>query len=64
MEIVIMDYQSGAIRTIKDCPDEWDEGQVEDYLYDILGYNQGDIYYMRGSVISHTEEAYVSSSKK
>lgn len=64
MEIAIMDYQSATIRTIKNCPDEWDSEQIEDYLYDTLDYNESDIYYMCGSTISHTEEVYTSKPEK
>lgn len=63
MEIAIMDYQSGTIRTIKDCPDEWQTEQIEDYLYNTLGYRESDIYYMCGT-ISHTEETYAPQSEK
>lgn len=59
MEIVIMDYQSGTIRTIKNCPDEWESEQIEDYLYGTLDYSEGSVYYMYGSTISRTEEVYV-----
>lgn len=59
MEIAIMDYQSGTIRTIKGCPDEWQTEQIEDYLYNTLGYRESDIYYMCGT-ISHTQEEYIT----
>ena len=64
MEIAIMDYQSGTIRTIKNCPDEWDSEQIEDYLYGTLDYSESDIFYMYDSTISHTEEGYTSQSEK
>lgn len=64
MEITVMDYQTGTIRTIKGCPDEWETEQIENYLYDTLGYRSSDIYYMCGDVISHTEDTYVPQPEK
>lgn len=58
MEITILDYQSGTVRTIKNCPNEWEEEQIEDYLFDTLNYKASAIYYMCGDFISHTEEEY------
>lgn len=58
-----MDYQTGTVRTIKGCPDEWETEQIEYYLYDTLGYRSSDIYYMCGDNISYTEESYVSQSE-
>uniref|UniRef100_UPI004029EE1A hypothetical protein n=1 Tax=Prevotella sp. TaxID=59823 RepID=UPI004029EE1A len=64
MEITIMDYQTGTVRTIKGCPDEWETEQIEYYLYETLGYRSSDIYYMCGEAISHTEDTYVPQPEK
>lgn len=64
MEIAVLDYQTGTINTIKNCPDKWETKDIENYLYEALGYRQGDIYYMCGESIPHTEEEYIPESKR
>lgn len=64
MEIAVLDYQTGTINTIKNCPDEWETEDIEKYLYETLGYRQSDIYYMCGDSIPHTEEEYIPESKR
>lgn len=64
MEIAVLDYQTGTINTIKNCPDEWKTEDIEKYLYETLGYRQSDIYYMCGDSIPHTEEEYIPESKR
>ena len=64
MEIAVLDYQTGTINTIKNCPDEWETEDIEEYLYDTLGYRQSNIYYMYGDSIPHTEEEYIPESKR
>lgn len=64
MEIAVLDYQTGTINTIKNCPDKWETEDIEKYLYEALGYKQSDIYYMCGDSIPHTEEEYIPESKR
>lgn len=64
MEIAVLDYQTGTINTIKNCPDKWETEDIEKYLYEALGYKQSDIYYMCGESIPHTEEEYIPESKR
>ena len=62
MEIAVLDYLTGTVSTIKNCPDEWETADVEKYLYESLGYRQSDISYMCKDSISHTEEEYTPKS--
>lgn len=64
MEIAIMDYQTGTINVIKGCPAEWETEDVENYLYDTLGYKESDIYYMCSDCsVTYQEKNYVPEPK-
>lgn len=65
MEIAVLDYQTWTIKTIKNCPNWWGIGEVEKYLYEIIGYRRGDICYMyRDSNIRTMEEEYIPESSR
>lgn len=33
MNIAILDYSASEVRLIKNCPDSWEEEQIEEYIY-------------------------------
>lgn len=64
MEIAIMNYLTGTINVIKGCPAEWETEDVENYLYDTLGYKESDIYYMCSDCsVTYQEKDYVPGPK-
>lgn len=46
MNIAVLDYSQGKIFYIKDLPSDWDNYQVEDYLYNNLQFNEDEISWM------------------
>lgn len=46
MNIAVLDYSQGKIFYIKDLPSDWDNHQVEDYLYNNLQFNEDEISWM------------------
>lgn len=47
-----MNYATSEVTIIDNCPDDWEEEQVNDYLYgeDGLNLRESDIYYMSGNI--------------
>lgn len=60
MYIAIMNYATGEVTIINNCPDDWEEEQITEYLYGENGLNlrESDIYYMAGDDKCLIEEDY------
>ena len=54
MNIAILDYSASEVRLIKNCPDSWEEEQIEEYIYgeDGLDLSESSTYYMCGDAVS------------
>ena len=63
MELVIMNYATGSVTKYTNLPDEWEEEQIEEYLYKTLKFRESDIYYMVGDSIPVGEEEYHAEEK-
>lgn len=46
MNVAVLDYSQGKIFYIKDLPSDWDNNQMEDYLYNNLQFNEDEISWM------------------
>ena len=46
MDIAIMNYATAEITTITGCPDEWENEQIEEYLFKKLKLKESEIHYM------------------
>lgn len=60
MNIAILDYSASEVRLIKNCPDSWEEEQIEEYIYgeDGLDLSENSTYYMCGDAVSIKQEEY------
>lgn len=60
MNIAILDYSASEVRLIKNCPDSWEEEQIEEYIYgeDGLDLSERSTYYMCGDSVSIKQEEY------
>ena len=60
MNIAILDYSASEVRLIKNCPDSWEEEQIEEYIYgeDGLDPSESSTYYMFGDAVSIKQEEY------
>ena len=52
MDIAIFNYSTGEVTLIGNCPDSWEEEQIEEYIYgeDGLNLSESDTYYMCGDI--------------
>lgn len=52
MDIAILNYSTGEVTLIGNCPDSWEEEQIEEYIYgkDGLNLRESDTYYMCGDI--------------
>ena len=48
MKLVIMNYVASDVTIINNCPDDWEEEQINDYLFSKagLGLRESDVCYM------------------
>lgn len=48
--LIVMDYESGEIKIIEECPNDWEEEQIEEFLYSEGGLDlkPSSCYYMYG----------------
>lgn len=46
MTISVLNYQIGKVEIFKDCPNEWENEEIENFLYKTLDLNSDEIYYM------------------
>lgn len=51
--LIVMDHESGAVKIIEECPNNWKEEQIEEFLYSEggLDLNPSSCYYMYGKDI-------------
>lgn len=65
MQIAIMNYATSDVRIIWGCPDEWDEEDIEKYLYSDEGLDlrESDCFFMAGDEINLKQEAYKPKTK-
>lgn len=58
MDIAIMNYATAEITTITGCPDEWENEQIEEYLFKKLNLKESEIHYMCAKSVTHKTEKY------
>ena len=58
-----MNYAAASVTKYTNLPDEWEEEQIEEYLYKTLNLRESDIYYMAGDSIQVGEEEYHAEEK-
>lgn len=60
MDIAILDYSTAEITLVKNCPDSWEEEDIEEYIYgeDGLDISASNTYYMVGNNISFKPKDY------
>ena len=58
MDIAIMNYETAEITTITGCPDEWENEQIEEYLFKKLNLKESEIHYMCAKSVTHKTEKY------
>ena len=63
MELVVMNYATASVTKYTNLPDEWEEEQIEEYLYKTLNLRESDIYYMAGDSIQVDEEEFHEEEK-
>lgn len=53
-----MNYATSEVTIINNCPDDWEEEQINDYLYgeDGLNLRESDVYYMSGNISLNKKE--------
>lgn len=60
MDIAIMNYATAEITTVTGCPDEWENEQIEEYLFKKLNLNESEIHYMCAKNLTNKTEKYRS----
>ena len=58
MDIAIMNYSTAEITTITGCPDEWENEQIEEYLFKKLNLKESEIHYMCAKSVTNKTEKY------
>lgn len=58
MDIAIMNYSTTEITTVTGCPDEWENEQIEEYLFKKLNLKESEIHYMCAKSVTHKTEKY------
>lgn len=55
MTISIIDYNINKVQVVKNCPNEWGNNEIENFLYKTLKKSPKDIMYMDSDDINVIE---------
>lgn len=52
MEIAVLNYACGEVEIYTNLPDEWETGEIADYLYNELGLDEDSTAFMAADDIN------------
>lgn len=52
MEIAVLNYAAGSVDIYVNIPDEWEAGEIADYLHNELGLNEDETAFMTADDIN------------
>ena len=44
MDIAILHYNTAEVEVIQNCPDNWESSDIENYLFNVQGYKDTEIF--------------------